>query len=471
MNRRSLLAASCCLFALPGFAAETEIPVAARKDIEITVYESNLALIKDRRTVKLPAAAADLAFTGVSGQMQPETALFRALNGPGFDVAEQVFDFDVVSPQKLLEGSVGKEVTVVTTNPSNGKETAVRGKILAVREGLVMEIGGKIYTEAPGRIVYDALPPDVRATPTLVLKVAGKAGDESLTELSYLTGGLGWHADYVAEYDADAGRLDLNGWATVVNTAGVDFKNVALKVVSGQVNRTALPRPEMMMKQSRAADMAMAAPPGFSPQSLSGYYLYDLGPMNDLGANETKQLSLLSGRGIAVKREYVVRGELQYATNQFPGKPPITQAETSISFKNDSAAKMGLPLPAGVVRIYGQDASGAPQFLGEDRLEHTPEGRDVHLTLGRDFDIGAEREQVTFVRATENMTLSTWRITIKNAKAKPAAVRIIEPMSGDWEITKESAPHEKSNNAAAEWTVTVPAKGQAVVEYNVRTRF
>ena len=163
MIRRSLLAASCCLVALPALAAETEIPVTARKDIEVTVYENDLALVKDRRTVKLPAASAELAFVGVSGRMRPETALFRALNGPALDVAEQVFDFDVISPQKLLERSVGREVTVISTNPATGKDTIERAKVLSVREGLVLEIAGKIHTAAPGRIVFDSLPPGLRA--------------------------------------------------------------------------------------------------------------------------------------------------------------------------------------------------------------------------------------------------------------------------------------------------------------------
>lgn len=471
MNRRFLLAACTSLVALPAFATETEVPVAARKEIEITVYESNLALIKDRRTVKLPATTGDLAFVGVSNQLQPETALFRVLQGPALDVAEQRFDFDVVSPQKLLERSVGREVSIVRTHPQTGKDTIERARVLSVREGLVLEIGGKIYTEPDGRIVYDAMPADLRATPTLVLGVSGKAGDESLTELSYLTGGMGWHADYVAEYDADAGRLDLTGWATVENTAGVDFKGVALKLVSGQVNRTPPPPRPMMMERAQMAAKAADMGGGFAPQSLSGYYLYDMGPSVDLGANETKQLSLLGGSGIPAKQEFTVRGEPHFAITQMPQRPPVTQAETTVMFKNDTAAKLGLPLPAGVVRMYGQDANGAPQFLGEDRIPHTPEGNEVRLTMGRDFDITAERDQTSFVRASDNVTLAVWKITVKNAKAKPATVRVVEPMNGDWEISKESSPHETKNTSEAAWTINVPAKGQATVEYTVRSRF
>lgn len=450
-------------------ADELAIPTSARKDIELTVYENDLALIKDRRAVTLPAADAAIAFEGVSRNMQAETALLRVLEGPEIDVAEQVFDFDLVSPQKLLERSLGKEVTVVSINPATGKETAERARVLAVEGGLVLNIGGKIHTEAPGRIVFDTMPPGLRASPTLVLTVNGTVGKESQAELSYLSGGLGWHADYVAEYDADAGRLDLNAWATIVNTAGVDFEKATIKLASATINRAAPPQPKMMERVA----MAAAAPgyaDGVSEQALGGFHLYDFGPKVDLGANETKQLALLSGRGIAVKREYIVRGEPYYSINQLPVSPPESEAESSISFKNDVAAKLGLPLPAGVVRVYGQDASGAPQFLGEDNIPHTAEGREVRLTLGREFDVTSIREQTNFIRASDNMTLVSWRITVKNAKAKATPVRVIEPMSGDWEIAKASTQHAKVSGAA-EWTLDVPAKGQATLEYTVRTRF
>lgn len=451
--------------------AETEIPVAARKGVELTVYEGNLALIKDRRTVKLPGASADIAFTGVSRELQPESALFRVLDGPPIDVTEQVFDFDLISPDKLLQRSLGREVSIVSVNPANGQDITRRAKVLAVDGGLVLDIGGKIHTEAPGRIVYDSLPSDLRTTPTLVLSVDGTAGDESLAELSYLSGGLGWHADYVAEYDDDAQRLDLTAWATVVNTAGVDFKGAVLKLVSGQLNRVAAAQPKMMERAMMASVAADGMAPGVGQQALGGYHLYDFGPVVDLGANETKQLSLLSGRGIAVKREYVVRGEPYFAVNQVPVRPPSSEAETAITFKNDVAAKLGLPLPAGVVRVYGQDAAGPPQFIGEDRIEHTPEGREVRITLGREFDITADREQTSFVRASDNVALTSWKIEVRNAKAKPASVRVVEPMSGDWEISRSSQPHTKPNAAMAEWALNVPAKGSVTLEYTVRTRF
>ncbi|MDX2221211.1 MAG: DUF4139 domain-containing protein [Rhodospirillaceae bacterium] len=452
-------------------AAETEVPPAARTAVELTIYEQDLALVKDRRSLTLPADSAELAFTGVSSQMQAETALLRVLTGEALSVAEQTFDFDVISPDKLLRRSVGGEVTVVSTNPATGRDTVERARVISVDNGLVLEIAGKIHTEAPGRIVFDALPDDLRTSPTLVVAATGKAGAQSQVELSYLTGGLSWRADYVADYDADARRLDLTAWATVMNTAGVDFDGAKLKLVSGQVNRASAPRePKVMM---RAMEMAAAAPmaDGVAAEAVGSFHLYDFAPAVDLAANQTKQLALMEASGIAVTQEYVVRGQPNFYFGQMQGAPQPANAETVIAFANDAAAKLGLPLPAGVARVYGADAAGADQFLGEDRIGHIPEGGEVRITLGRDFDITAERQQMSFVRAAENLALSVWRIALRNAKDKAVTVRVVEPLQGDWEILKETAAHTKTNANTAEWLISVPAKGEAVLEYNVRSRF
>lgn len=461
------------VLALLPFAAlgqEVEVPPNPAAGVELTIYESNLALIKDRRDITLPGESADLAFAGVSGQMQPESALLRVLSGAPLDVAEQTFDFDVITREALLKRSVGQEVSVVTVNPASGREVSERAKVISVDGGLVLDIGGRIHTETPGRIVFDRLPPDLRATPTLVLSVTGKSKANSDVELSYLSGGIGWHADYVAAYDADVGQLDLTAWASVTNTSGTDFKAAKLKLVSGEVNRTAPPRPNVKF---RAMEMAAAAAPmadGVAQQDFAAYHLYDFAPLVDLAANQTKQLALMSATAIKAKQEYVVQGQPNFYYGQMQNLAPVN-ADSVVTFKNDAAAKLGLPLPAGIVRLYGQDTSGAPQFMGEDRIGHIPEGGDVRLTMGRDFDITADRQQMSFVRPADNMSLSVWKVVLKNAKDKAVTVRLIEPIQGDWEIMKESHPHTKTNAGTAEWAIDVPAKGETTVEYNVRTRF
>lgn len=453
-------------------AQEIVVPPEARTGLELTIYESDFALVKDQRTLKLTRPEATLAFAGVSGQMQPDTVLFRTLGGEPLRIVEQAFDANVLTPEVLLERALGHEVSVLTTNPATGRDTIERAKVLAVDQGLVLDIGGKIHTQVPGRIVFDGLPEGLRTTPTLLIAVRGKANQDVKSELSYLTGGLSWRTNYVADYDADAKRLDLTAWATLNNNSGIDFKDAKVKLVSGQINKVSERRrpgrdiEEIVVTAARTSMAATAD--GIQQESLGGYHLYDIADPVSVENNRTKQLSLLGGTGIAATQEYTVRGEQYFYQQQVQQRPPVIQAETVIALKNDKASGLGLPLPAGIVRVYGQDASGAPQFLGEDNVSHTAEGAEMRITIGRDADVTAEREQQNFVRASDRITLVTWRVTLKNAKSKGVAVRVIEPIFGAWEISRETLPHIKANAQVAEWLIDVPAKGQAVLDYTAR---
>ncbi|MBL8645129.1 MAG: DUF4139 domain-containing protein, partial [Rhodospirillaceae bacterium] len=285
--RRFLLAATALWPALVQ-AQDTVVPVEARKGLELTIYESDLALVKDQRDVKLARPEATLAFADVSAQLRPDTVLFRTLSGEPIKVTEQTFDFDVISESALLRRALGKEVSVYTTNPSTGRDTIERAKVLGVDQGVVLEIGGKIHTQVPGRIVFDSLPAGLRATPTLLITARGPVGKDINAELSYLTGGLSWQTTYVADFDADAKRLDLTAWATITNSTGGDFKDAKVKLISGQLNRA--PQPEIMMKAARATAAPAAAPaPRFAmaddvqEQSISGYHQYDITTPVSLG--------------------------------------------------------------------------------------------------------------------------------------------------------------------------------------------
>jgi hypothetical protein len=470
--RLGCVTALCLMaFSIGSSAQEVEVPVAARKGLELTVYESDLALIKDRRAIRAPRAEAIFAFPGVSASLRSETALLSVLDGDPWQIDEQTFDFNIASPQVLLERAVGQEVTIMTLNPATGRETAERARLLSINGGPLFEIAGKIHTQVPGRIVFDGMPAGLRTTPTLLVTAKVDPNREVLAELSYLSGGLSWRADYVADFDAESGRLNLAGWATVTNTTGVDFNEAKVKLVSGSVNRAA-PPPMKAMRAGAETAMAMAADaPGVQRQEIGGYHLYDIAAPVSLGQNQTKQLALLNGEGIKAKREYLVRGEGYFYNSQVPGRTLPAQAEQAIVFKNDAEAGFGLPLPAGTLRVYGQDASGASQFLGEDALPHAPQGAEVRVNVGRDVDITSEREQTSFVRASDRITLVAWKVTLRNAKSTPASVRVIEPLMGAWEITRETHKHVAGNAAMAEWQLEVPAKGQTVLEYTAKIEY
>ena len=462
------------LAAIPADAkpADMEVPAIAG-GADLTVYLNDLAMVRERRTFKLPAAFTRLTFSGVAGNLQPETALFQVLKGPPLKFVEQSFDFNLLTPAKLLEKAVGREVTIVTSNPSTGVELSNRALVLGVTDGLVVQMNGRIQTNPPGRVVYDGLPPGMHATPSLSLTVAGTPGQDMESELSYLTGGLSWRADYVLQYDPDAGRMDLNAWASVTNTTNLDFKDAKLKLVTGQVSRDMGRPPSPKFQAPMAMEARAAAGPlqdGVSQEGLVGNHIYTMPRATTLAANETKQLSLLSAQNVAVKRENVVRSQPVVFQQNTRERPQTTAVGIELTFKNDASAKLGAPLPAGTMRVYSVDQQGAPQFIGENRVEQAAEGADVTLQAGRDYDLPVLREQLNFVRASDNITLSVWRITVKNTTAKPAVVRVIEAIPGAWEITRESQTHTKSDAGTAEWALQIPAKGQVVLEYNVKTQ-
>lgn len=450
--------------------AVVDVP-AATGNADLTIYNNNFAMVRERRGFKLSGASAQLVMGGVPRELQPETAFLQVLKGDAVRVTEQIFNFDVLTPSKLLERAVGGEVSVISVNPGNGREITERARVLSVAEGLVLEINGKIHTNHPGRVVFDAMPPGARARPALLMTVTGKGAQAVEAELSYLTGGLSWRPDYVAQYDSDSNRMDLLAWATVTNATATSFPNAKMKLIAGEVNREFAVPPEMraMRMQSEMA-MAIVAPPPPNVAAVSSLatYVYSIPALTNLGAFETKQLGLISVQAVPVRRQYTVRSEQYYFTQQMRGAPFESRAAIELAFNNDKAAKLGLPLPAGIARVYGQDAEGAPQFMGEDRIAHTAVGGEVTLNLGNDFDILVQREQLSYVRATDNITLTTWRVTVNNAKSRPVTVRVIEPMPGAWEIAKESHPRAKQDAGSAMWSLDVLAKGKTVLEYTAR---
>lgn len=470
---RLLTAAAALLLTAPAFAAETEVQVPSAGSAELTIYTNDLAMVRERRTFRLTGSPTHLAITGVSNQLQPQTAFLSVIKGNAVKITEQSFNFDLLSPQKLLERAIGQTVTIVNQNPATGADLGTRAKVLSVQGGLVLDVNGKIVTGMPGRIVYDALPPGVRSTPTLLMTVTGAPNQDVDAELGYLTGGLSWHPDYVMQYDPDAARMDLSALATITNTAGQDFRDAKVKLVAGAVKRIT-PQPIPMTRAPMAAKAMMmessAMADGVGEEALVGNHVYSIPKTTTIAASESKQLALLNAQSVGVKRDFVVRGDQSLYFMSIKDRPQELNAEIELTFKNDAASKLGTPLPAGTVRIYSPDEQGAPQFVGEAALDHIPVGEDAVVKMGRDYDISGARVQTTYVRATDTISLSNWKIVLKNAKGKPVTVHVIEPMAGTWEITKENLTHKKLDSGSVVWDVQIPAKGQAVLDYSVKTQ-
>ena len=457
--------------AAPGVAAPAEVAsdAAQREATALTVYNTALGLVKERRRITLPRGVARLSWREVSGQMRPETALLRSVGGAPVTLLEQNFDFDLLTPQKLLDKSVGRTVTVLRTHPTTGLERAETATVLSTEGGPVLRFADRIETGVPGRIVFDSVPPHLRDQPTLsVLLDAASAGTQTL-ELSYLTGGLSWQADYVANLSADGRQMDLSGWVTLTNRSGVAYHDAQLQLVAGSVNTVAAPK---RLARAMAFDaVALAAPPPMAQEALLDYHLYRVERPTSIADQQTKQLALLSASGVAVRREYLLAGSDHYYRDRHAGLVGQKLKPAVFVEYDNQGAQLGKPLPAGVVRVYARDSQGAAQFVGEDRIGHTARNETVRLRLGQAFDISADRVQTSYKKLGDTSAESAWRIELRNAKDEAVTVRVQEPIPGDWELVQQSQPGRKVSAQLAQWDVAVPAGGQAVLTYTVRTRW
>ncbi|NUZ06004.1 DUF4139 domain-containing protein [Piscinibacter koreensis] len=469
--------------AAPGSAApiaaqppERRSTLADQQAVAVTIYNEDLALVKDARRVGLDAGANRIALRDVSARLRPETALLRSVSSPGsLEVLEQNFDFDVLTPAKLLEKSVGSTVRVVKTHPTTGAETVETAQVLGVSDGVVLRIGDRIETGVPGRIVFDAVPASLRDRPTLVTDLRSRQAGSQDVELSYLTGGLSWQADYVAELSADERTVQLNGWVTLTNRSGTTYRNAKLQLVAGDVNRV-----RDVMRKASMERMVMsapaAAPAPMAQEALFEYHLYTLGRPTTLAENQTKQVALLGASGVPVKKELVLRGGDHYYRSALPEIGQKLKAGVYVEFANRENAGLGVPLPKGVVRVYKRDSAGNAQFVGEDRIDHTAKNETVRLHLGDAFDVTADKKQTDFKRREPTNRASyvyesAYEIVVRNAKAEAVQVTVREPVPGDWTMLEQSAPHTKVAAGAAEWRLEVPAGGSTKLTYRVMVRY
>jgi len=445
-----------------------------QQNVAVTIYNDNLALVKDARQVTLARGLNQLAWREVSAQMRPETALLRNLSNPdGFRLQEQNFDFDLLTPEKLLEKYVGREVIVIRSHPTTGAETRETATVLSTNNGVVLKFGDRIETGVPGRLAFSGVPDTLRDTPTLVISLVNPTAGPQNLELSYLTGGLSWRADYVAELNGSDDRIDLNGWVTLTNQSGAAYPNAKLQLVAGDLNRVRDPEPAPRAMMAMAAKVADAAE--MQQESLFEYHLYTLQRPTTLRENQTKQVALMSASQVPVQKEYLLAGANYYYSGQYGELGQKLKVGVFVEFDNKGEG-LGIPLPRGVIRMYKKDSQGNAQFVGEDRIDHTPKNETVRLKLGDAFDVTADRKQTDFQKLAGTgrynyVFESAYEIVLKNAKQEPVTVTVREPMPGDWTMVSASQPHTKAASGTAEWQVNVPAEGKTTLTYRVRVRY
>jgi hypothetical protein len=444
-------------------------------DLGITIYNSNVALVRDVRQLSLPTGAFDLRLSDIAATVNPATVHLRSLTDPTrLGILEQNYQYDLLNPMKLLQKYVGRDVRLVRRRTENGttRSEEVTATLLAFNEGPVWKIGNEIVTGLHAdEYRFPQIPENLHSRPTLVMTLDNDGPAKQQVETSYLANSMNWVADYVLTVGRDDRAADLDGWVTVTNSSGTSFKQASLKLVAGDLHRVRENRVALEEVADRAQRMA-AAPKAFQQEAFSEYHLYTLGRKTTILDKETKQISFLSGTGVPVAKRFVVHGQQFYYRNrQHPGSPLKDAVQVFYVFKNAEKSSLGQPMPAGTVRVYQSDASGGVQFVGEDRIGHTPMDEELSLQIGNAFDVVCERKQTDYSVIGGSTYEMAFEITLRNHKKMPITVQVNEPIAGEWQILQTSHNATKTEAWAARFDVPVAAGGTSVLRYRVRVRF
>ena len=443
-------------------------------DLAVTVYNSDIALVRDVRDLQLPRGGFDLRFMDIAATVNPATVHFRSVTEPSrVNVLEQNYEYDLLEPDKLLRKYVGRDVVLVRRRTENGvtREEEVKAHLLSYNNAPVWRIGNEIVTGmSADHIKFPELPANLYTHPTLIWTLDNSGAAKHRVEASYLASKLSWNADYVLTVARDDKAADLDGWVTLVNGSGTSFRRTKLQLVAGDLNRVRQVFSRAMEMSAKRADMAPAAP--MEQESFSDYHLYTLARKTTINNNETKQVSMLSGTGVPVRKRYVVDGQAFYYRNvHHPGSPVKDVVQVYYQFKNEERGGLGMPMPAGIVRVYQADSKGGTQFVGEDRIAHTPKDEELNLKIGNAFDVACERKQTDFQKTASGVYEIEYEITLRNHKAAPITVEVNEPIGGTWRMLRSSHQWAKTDAWAAGFTVPVATDGTAVLKYRVRVTY
>ena len=443
-------------------------------DLNVTVYNSNIALVRDVRNLTLPGGPFRLKFMDIAATVNPATVHFRSLTDPDkLGVIEQNYEYDLLEPAKLLHKYVGKEVTLVRSYQDSGttKHEEIKATLLSDNNGSVWKIGNDIVTGMFAESYrFPEVPANLYERPTLLMSLENSGPHKQQLEASYLANNLSWNADYVLTVARDDKNADLDGWVTVTNNSGTAFHNARLQLVAGELNRVQPPAIGALETKAMVANRAAA--PQFQQEAFSEYHLYALGRKTSVEDKETKQISLLQGSGIAVEKVFVVNGQSYYYRNQqAPGAPLKDPVLVYYKFKNEEKNGLGIPLPAGNVRVYQKDSKGGILFAGEDRMDHTPKDEQLSIHIGNAFDVVAEHKQTDFKHVDTHTWEFEYEVTLRNHKDIPVVVQVNEPIGGDWEMLASTYKFTKTAAFAAQFNVPVVKDGTSVLKYRVRARW
>jgi hypothetical protein len=444
---------------------------AAREKVGITVYNQSFGLVREIRNVELAVGRVHLEFADVSGKIQPETVALKALGDPNaLAVLEQNYRYDLLTPAKLLEKYVGKKVKVIRYNEKLGKDEIQDAEVLSVEGGVTLKIGDEITSGFPGRIAFPEVPANLIAKPTLMWLLSSRAPRQKV-EVSYLTQGLNWRADYVLVVDKEDKKGDLHGWVTLTNDTGTSYRDAELKLVAGDVQRLHPPPVLRYDYADSSVPKAPPIPPQFREEGLFEYHLYTLERPTNLLDKEQKQVTLVERHDVGVAKKLIFFGAEHYFRSRYGEVQQNQKVGVYLDLENSEKNGLGLPLPKGIVRVYKADGSGARQFIGEDRIDHTPKDEKIRVKMGEAFDVVGDRKQMRWEPIGVCSSESSYEIELRNHKKTAETVEVVEPVGGSWTIVESSAPAKLKDSRTFTFEVSVPANGKTNISYTVRVKW
>ena len=439
--------------------------------VAVTIYNVNLGLVKDQREIKLAKGTGEVRFMDVASQIIPTSVHIKSLVDPdSLQVLEQNYEYDLLNPQKLLDKYVGKDVKLYFKNPYSEREEIVTATLLSNNGGPIFRIGDEITFGHPGRIIFPGVPENLISKPTLVWLIQNSLSSAQNIEVSYLTNGINWRADYVLTLNDADDHADLSGWVTIDNKSGTTYRSAKLKLVAGDVNRVK-DEYEYKDKMLRAAEMAAKAAPQFKEEEFFEYHIYTLERPATVKENQTKQIGLVNADTIPVRKELLYYGAAFYYHNRYGDAITNQKVGVFVEIDNRKENNLGMPLPKGIVRVYKHDKEKSLQFVGEDSIDHTPKDEKLRIKLGDAFDVVGSRKQTDWKKIASDTYEASFEISLRNHKKEDVVVKVVEPIPGDWKMLSSSHEYTKTEAFTAEFKIPVPKDKETKLTYRVKMRF
>ncbi len=445
--------------------------------VELTVYNQNLGLVKEQRTIRLKKGLNEINFTDVASQIDATSVHFKSITAPdAVTVLEQNFEYDLVSRDKLLQKYIDKEIEMVRRFGVSGEKVeTLKGTLLSTRDGLTLKVGDNIYLNPTGEVILAKLPEGFVTKPTLNWLLNSEQAGEHKVEVGYLTNGINWNADYVIVVDKDDKKIDLNGWVTINNQSGATYRDAKLKLIAGDIHRVSppsVPTYDRMLFAEKAA-----AAPQFEEKPFFEYHMYTLQRTTTIRDNETKQIEFAQASQVPVRKLFIYDGSRipfygysQYSrADQRFGTQSNKEVMVMLEFKNSKDNNLGIPLPKGRMRVYKEDTDKTLQFIGEDWIEHTPKDEPVRIYLGNAFDIVGGRVH-TDLKLGVDWVIESYKITLRNHKDDAVEIKVVEHLYrwSNWKIIEKSQDYEKRDARTIEFTLPIPANSERAITYTVR---